>query len=94
MPPSPRGPAPRSQPQQEGFGLIVARVAERDDVGGEVRAGALEKGVARRMRRVLERSALARARAADVFTLGEKRPAERCSDVATKRSSASADARS
>ena len=60
----PRGAGAAQQAQQERLGLIVPRVAERDDVGAEVHARALEERVARRARGVLERPPLApRARA-------------------------------
>ena len=77
-------PGAAHETQQERLGLIVARVAERHDVGAEVRARALEERVARGSRRVLER---ARARAGargDVLAIDEKRPVERCRQVAAE----------
>ena len=78
----PRDPAPRSEAQQKRLGLIVARVAERHDVGAELHARALEERVARRARGVLDAiAARARAIAADVRAIDDDRPAERLRDA-------------
>ena len=50
----PRAPGAAQQPQQKRFGLIVARVAERDHVRVEVQARALEEAMPARVRRILD----------------------------------------
>ena len=62
------------QPQQKRLRLIVARVADGDAVGVEVRARAIEKLVTRRMRRVLDGAPLAGGAEAHVLALDQNRP--------------------
>jgi hypothetical protein len=64
-------------PQQDRFGLIVARVAERDDVRVEVRPRALEPFVPRRTGRVFDRPSIAARTDANVLAAGDDRPIER-----------------
>ena len=60
----PRGPAPRSRPQQQGFGLVVARVAERRRRRRRECCRARSKNAWRAVRAASSmRSLLARARA-------------------------------
>ena len=84
-------PGAAQQPQQKRLGLIVARVADGHDVRVEMRTRPLEEGVARGVRRVLERAALAFARAPRTSSRSTRtgRPSVPASD-AQNRSSRSA----
>jgi hypothetical protein len=64
-------------PQQDRFGLIVARMAERHDVRVETRAGALETCVSGRTGCILDRPSLLPRTRADVLAAGHNRPVER-----------------
>jgi hypothetical protein len=61
------------QPQQKGFGLVVACVSDSDAICGEVRQRAAEKLVARGTGRVFNRSPVVVSAGADVFPLDENR---------------------
>ena len=69
------------QTEQEGLGLIVARVAEGDDARIETDARPLEKTIARRARGILDRAVLAPRARRDVFTFHAQRPSERRGEV-------------
>jgi hypothetical protein len=64
--------SPANEPQQEGFGLIVARVAERHDVSTQLLPGALEKLVSRPPGGILERPALSPCPRAHVLAIGSE----------------------
>src|SRR6202023_2555685 len=65
------------QAQQEGLGLVVTRVAERDGTSIETRPGAFEKGMSRRAGGVLERAAFASSARGDGFAVHGQRPSDR-----------------
>jgi len=68
------------EPHQDGLGLIVGGVAERDALGADPRGAGLERGVARRARRGLERAAPVHRDRRDIDRNAEARP-ERADEV-------------
>ena len=76
MPASPRDARAAQEAEQKRLGLIVARVAERDDVGFEAHPRPLEELVARRARGVFERTAPGPGTRRDVVAVRVKRPAK------------------
>jgi hypothetical protein len=64
------------QPEKDSFGLVIARVAEGDDMSVETLAGALEEPVPRDARSRFDRLMVASGSSGDVFSLDENRPAE------------------
>ena len=68
------------EPQEEGLGLIVARVTERDEVGVKAIASAREEGVASRAARILDRSVLGARARGDILTIDEDRDVDRGGD--------------
>ena len=74
-------PGAPKQTEEEGFGLIVARVAEGDHIRIQTDARPLEKTMARRTRGILDRAVLAPRPRRDVFTFHAQRPPERCGEV-------------
>ena len=75
--PPARGPRRRAAAAEKRLGLVVARVADGDDVRVEMRARPIEERVTRRVRGVLDRSPLAFGTVAHVLALDENGHAER-----------------
>ncbi len=73
----PAGPGTAQQAHEKRLGLVVARMADGDDVRIEMRARPIEEGVARAMRSVLERATLAFGALAHVLALDEDGNAKR-----------------
>jgi hypothetical protein len=73
------------QTQQDGLGLIVARVAKRDVVGSKMTPGALEELVARAMRGVLDRLPIPLGARSDIRRFDENLTAERLGHSRGKR---------
>jgi hypothetical protein len=61
------------QPQQKGFGLVVAGVTHSNAIGAEVRQRSAEKFVARGAGRMFNRSSIFLRAGADVFSIDENR---------------------
>ena len=64
------------EPQKKRLRLVVARMAERDDIGLEVEARAFEKLVARRASRVFDRTPIASSEGRHVGAIDQERTAD------------------
>jgi hypothetical protein len=64
------------QPQQNGLGLIVPRMAKRDDVSGKMSTRAAEKLVTRTASRMLNRMSFARGARRNILAPDKALPSE------------------
>jgi hypothetical protein len=79
------GAGPSQKAEQEGFGLIVARMPEGDEVSAELNPRALQKRVPSGSRGVLDRPALQTGELADIRPIDHERPSQRLSQHDAKR---------
>ena len=77
-------PCAAQQPQQEGFGLIVFRVRDGDRGRAEARRRTIEKRVARRVRRVFDRSARVARERRDIDALDVDRQLQPGREIAAE----------
>ena len=76
-----RGSGAANEAKEKRFGLVVARVAERDDVGRQVRSSPLEEGVARRARSVFDGASLAFGPRRHILAVRQQRQTKRGGDA-------------
>src|SRR6185295_15638932 len=75
---------PPEEPQQERLSLIVARMAQRHDVGLELHPGPIQERVTRGPRGVFDRAVLLACKLADVRAIDDERSLQRFGQSDTK----------